>query len=339
MKVSENSTQNDSKDLLINFIKPSLEEKPSCLKNLINSVSTEPLFNSQLFSTLNSGCVSVETSPHFKPSTADSSYCDPANSMNQSIKLFNNIPTIASKEKKCTEIISKETPIWGLLAATQSENKGAAGKSDSEKATTNNDRLEELEAFKLEAVQHVPERKNSMSNGIPRRKDLSFGFQPLDIGKNHYKYESLDCTPLKKRNEDISDIKSDNSFSSSTSPKRGIPISISTNQLTSYDRYASPACENIRKRRNNSPGFFDKMRNHCFKGPLEKGSKNMDENEVKLVQIALNQLIIEEEVETNGHYGLYTEKLVKIFQERNYLPVNGVVTSEVWDLIKGELFL
>ena len=65
----------------------------------------------------------------------------------------------------------------------------------------------------------------------------------------------------------------------------------------------------------------------------------MDENEVKLVQIALNQLIIEEEVETNGHYGLYTEKLVKIFQERNYLPVNGVVTSEVWDLIKGELFL
>lgn len=62
----------------------------------------------------------------------------------------------------------------------------------------------------------------------------------------------------------------------------------------------------------------------------------MDENEVKLVQIALNQLINDEEVETNGHYGLYTEKLVKIFQERNNLPVNGIVTLEIWNLIKGK---
>ena len=50
--------------------------------------------------------------------------------------------------------------------------------------------------------------------------------------------------------------------------------------------------------------------------------------------MALNLLDLEEVI-YNGHYGVYTEKLVKNFQEKNGLIADGIVDENCWQNMKG----
>lgn len=60
----------------------------------------------------------------------------------------------------------------------------------------------------------------------------------------------------------------------------------------------------------------------------------MNEEDVLLVQKCL-EIITNTLLETNGIFGHYTEKVVKSYQEKHSLPVDGVVTEQLWNRMKG----
>lgn len=61
----------------------------------------------------------------------------------------------------------------------------------------------------------------------------------------------------------------------------------------------------------------------------------MDEQDIKAVQLCLD-MVTDTTVETNGHYGHYTERIVKIYQEKNgIIPCDGVVDHILWEKMKS----
>ncbi len=48
-------------------------------------------------------------------------------------------------------------------------------------------------------------------------------------------------------------------------------------------------------------------------------------------------VLVPDVVIDNGHFGHYTEKLVKSFQEKNNLPSNGIIDEECFNKMKGKL--
>lgn len=66
--------------------------------------------------------------------------------------------------------------------------------------------------------------------------------------------------------------------------------------------------------------------------PITKGANNVED--IKIVQMALDLLVLERVIE-NGHYGAFTDKLVKTFQEKTGLPINGTIDEACWTQIKS----
>ena len=68
---------------------------------------------------------------------------------------------------------------------------------------------------------------------------------------------------------------------------------------------------------------------------MKRGDQVYDED-VKAVQLCLG-IITDQAIEPIGHYGLYTEKIVKSYQEKiNHQPVDGVVDEILWEKMKGK---
>ncbi len=60
----------------------------------------------------------------------------------------------------------------------------------------------------------------------------------------------------------------------------------------------------------------------------------MSDEDVKAVQSCLD-ILTDQTVDPNGHYGAYTEKAVKNFQEKyTFGPYDGVVTETLWEKMK-----
>jgi len=67
-----------------------------------------------------------------------------------------------------------------------------------------------------------------------------------------------------------------------------------------------------------------------------KRGEPANEEDIKAVQLCLD-LITAQSVEPNGHYGHYTEKIVKSFQEKlNVGPPDGIVNEPLWERMKGK---
>ena len=71
--------------------------------------------------------------------------------------------------------------------------------------------------------------------------------------------------------------------------------------------------------------------------PISKGAPTNTMENVGIVQSALD-LIVNEKVIDNGHYGAYTNKLVKGFQEKVGLPITGTIDEISWIQIKSNIF-
>ena len=71
--------------------------------------------------------------------------------------------------------------------------------------------------------------------------------------------------------------------------------------------------------------------------PISKGAPTNNIENIKVVQSALD-LIVNEKVIDNGHYGAYTNKLVKGFQEKVGLPITGTIDEISWIQIKSNIF-
>lgn len=66
---------------------------------------------------------------------------------------------------------------------------------------------------------------------------------------------------------------------------------------------------------------------------MSKLDHTMDET--KIIQLCLDALV-PDVVTDNGHFGHYTEKLIRSFQERNNLPANGIVDEDCFNKMKGK---
>ena len=71
--------------------------------------------------------------------------------------------------------------------------------------------------------------------------------------------------------------------------------------------------------------------------PISKGAPTNNIVNINVVQSALD-LIVNEKVIDNGHYGAYTNKLVKGFQEKVGLPITGTIDEISWIQIKSNIF-
>lgn len=60
----------------------------------------------------------------------------------------------------------------------------------------------------------------------------------------------------------------------------------------------------------------------------------MNEEDVKIVQSCL-EVLANTQLEANGHFGHYTEKILKSYQEKNGLLADGIVTEQLWERMKG----
>lgn len=60
----------------------------------------------------------------------------------------------------------------------------------------------------------------------------------------------------------------------------------------------------------------------------------MKTEEIKMVQRGLSEVLNKELVD-NGHYGHYTERMVKEFQEKYGMKNDGIFTDVCWSILKG----
>lgn len=65
---------------------------------------------------------------------------------------------------------------------------------------------------------------------------------------------------------------------------------------------------------------------------------DMKIEEIKMVQRGLSE-VLNKELADNGHYGHYTERMVKEFQEKFSLKVDGIFTDSCWNILKGSRIL
>lgn len=70
-------------------------------------------------------------------------------------------------------------------------------------------------------------------------------------------------------------------------------------------------------------------------GPLQIGLADMNADEVKIVQKGLNEVLSKDLVD-NGHYGCYTEKIVREFQEKFGLKNDGIFNEFCWNILRGK---
>ena len=77
------------------------------------------------------------------------------------------------------------------------------------------------------------------------------------------------------------------------------------------------------------------LNNQAFKlnNTICKGASSNKSEDIKIIQNALD-LLLPDEVIDNGHYGAYTEKLVKSFQEKCGVSNNGIIDENCWQHIK-----
>jgi Putative peptidoglycan-binding domain-containing protein len=64
----------------------------------------------------------------------------------------------------------------------------------------------------------------------------------------------------------------------------------------------------------------------------------MDRDDVKILQLAL-ELITGEPLNSNGQFGHYTEKLVKMCQEKLGINPDGVVDNSCWEKLLSNITL
>ena len=66
----------------------------------------------------------------------------------------------------------------------------------------------------------------------------------------------------------------------------------------------------------------------------------MDNDEIKLLQISLNELL-PYDISDTGHFGQYIEKMVKLFREKHNMDGEGIVDDQLWEKIisKNDLIL
>lgn len=57
-------------------------------------------------------------------------------------------------------------------------------------------------------------------------------------------------------------------------------------------------------------------------------------DEIKMVQRGLSE-VLSKELADNGHYGHYTERMVKEFQEKFGLKCDGIFNEICWNVLKG----
>ena len=57
--------------------------------------------------------------------------------------------------------------------------------------------------------------------------------------------------------------------------------------------------------------------------------------EIKMVQRGLSEVMNRDLVD-NGHYGHYTERMVKEFQEKYGLKIDGIFNETSWNTLKGK---
>ena len=62
---------------------------------------------------------------------------------------------------------------------------------------------------------------------------------------------------------------------------------------------------------------------------------DMKTEEIKMVQRGLSEVLNKELVD-NGHYGHYTERMVKEFQEKYGAKIDGIFTENCWNILKGD---
>lgn len=63
----------------------------------------------------------------------------------------------------------------------------------------------------------------------------------------------------------------------------------------------------------------------------------MKTEEIKMVQRGLSEVLNKELVD-NGHYGHYTERMVKEFQEKCGAKIDGIFTENCWNILKGDSY-
>lgn len=71
---------------------------------------------------------------------------------------------------------------------------------------------------------------------------------------------------------------------------------------------------------------------------LRRENVSINEEDVKIVQVCLS-VITDTMLEANGHFGHYTEKAVKNYQEKLGIVADGIITKELWNLMKGKRLL
>lgn len=65
---------------------------------------------------------------------------------------------------------------------------------------------------------------------------------------------------------------------------------------------------------------------------------DMKIEDIKMVQRGLSE-VLNKDLADNGHYGHYTERMVKEFQEKFYLKPDGIFNNICWNALKGIFFL
>ena len=64
-------------------------------------------------------------------------------------------------------------------------------------------------------------------------------------------------------------------------------------------------------------------------------SADMHIEEIKMVQRSLSEVMNRDLVD-NGHYGHYSERMVKEFQEKFGLKIDGIFNEICWNTLKGK---
>jgi len=82
--------------------------------------------------------------------------------------------------------------------------------------------------------------------------------------------------------------------------------------------------------------LYISLKGKKFKTELRRGNKDMDPEDIRSLQLCLGY-VTGRSITHNGEFGHHTENLVKIFQEKNGLVQDGVVTEFVWDKMSAQL--
>jgi len=102
---------------------------------------------------------------------------------------------------------------------------------------------------------------------------------------------------------------------------------ISQNKVTFAESSSNP--KEDKKEKPSLNAVYERLKYYKIKNTLKRDSGDHDKEDVQNLQTCL-EFLTGQPITNNGHFGRYTEKIVKIFQEKANVALDGIVNQALW---------